>query len=389
MAHDDQTVLEVTARTKIRRFPPRGHHDKRTIWSILDKAIVAHIGFTKDETPAMLPMIFFRKDDHVYFHGAQKNRMFGSFTGNPQVCLTATVIDGFVAARAALHHSMNYRSVIIYGTVEEVDDPVEKLDALKNLIERFYPNRWDKIRRPSESEFSRVSVYRLPIQEASAKIRNAFPPPMPEEMDINVWAGVVPIETRIGVPVLDPHSNPDTALNQDFSRIADILRPSDGANQVVPPKMVKLGDEPLGDVRQEYVPPIEEEPAPAAMPRQAEPPAMPQPAAEAEMVATTFTLADGSTQSVDATVGMTLMEAATAASVPGIVAECGGSMACATCHVYVDPEWVGRLPPPTAGELGMLDYVEGGRRDGSRLSCQIKITEDMQGFHAAVPEGQR
>lgn len=396
MAQDDQAVLEVTARTRIRRFPPRGHHDKRTIWGILDKAVVAHIGFTKDDTPAMLPMIFFRKGDHVYFHGAQKNRMFGSFTDHPQVCLTATVIDGFVAARAALHHSMNYRSVIIYGTVEEVADPVEKLDALKGLIERFYPNRWDKIRRPSESEFSRVSVYRLPIQEASAKIRNAFPPPMPEEMDINVWAGVVPIETRIGVPILDPHSNPDTALNQDFSRIAEILRPSDGADQPGPPKAVKLGDEPLGDVRQEYVPPAEEavppaqaEAAPSVRPRQVERPAMPHPAAEAKTVATAFILADGSRQDVDAKVGLTLMEAATAAGVPGVVAECGGSMACATCHVYVDPEWLGRLPPPAAGESGMLDYVEGGRREGSRLSCQIKVTDDMEGFRAAVPEGQR
>ncbi len=387
MAYDDQNVVEVTPRTKVRRFPPRGHYDKRTIWGILDKAVIAHVGFSKDETPAMLPMVFFRKGDHVYFHGAHKNRMFGSFTSDPEVCFTATVIDGFVAARAALHHSMNYRSVIIYGTVEQVDDPAEKLEALKGLIERFYPNRWDKIRRPSESEFSRVSVFRLPIREASAKIRNAFPAPVPDEMDMTVWAGVVPIETRIGVPVLDAHSNPDTTLNQDFSRIAGILRPSDDANKPTP-RVVEVYPPASAD----EAPPAMDE-APAAVLAQAAPAAALQPAVLAPAAATTvgltFTLADGSSQVVRAKVGMSVMEAATAAGVPGIVAECGGSMACATCHVYVDPSWASRMPPASVGEEGMLDFVEGGRRDGSRLSCQMTVDKTMDGFQASVPSGQR
>ena len=98
MPLEDQTAVDVTPRTRLRRFPPRGHYDKRTIWGILDKAIVAHIGFTKDAAPAMLPMVFFRNGDHVYFHGASRNRMFGSFAAEgPDVCFTATVIDGFVA----------------------------------------------------------------------------------------------------------------------------------------------------------------------------------------------------------------------------------------------------------------------------------------------------
>ena len=374
MAHDDQTALEVTPRTRLRRFPPRGHYDKRTVWGILDQAVVAHIGFTKDGAPAMLPMVFFRRDDHVYFHGALKNRMFGALSDDPEVCLTATVIDGFVAARAALHHSMNYRSVIIYGTVEEVADPVEKMDALRGLIERFYPNRWDKIRRPSKSEFARVSVYRLPIREASAKIRNAFPAPVPDEMDMTVWAGVVPIETRIGVPLLDRNSNPDTTLNQDFSRIAAILRTAEDAN--------KPGRPAPGYVDPQSAAPAKPEPPPPAPPP-------PGPSSDAGAVALSFILADGSTRDVNGTPGMTLMEVATAACVPGIVAECGGSMACGTCHIYVDPGWFSRLPAPASGEEGMLAFVEGGRRPGSRLSCQITVTADMAGFRATVPDGQR
>ncbi len=380
MTQDEKASVEVTARTKVRRFPPRGHYDKQTIWGILDKAIVAHVGFAKDGLPAMLPMVFFRMGDHVYFHGAHRNRMFGSFSEDPEVCFTATVIDGFVAARAALHHSMNYRSVIIYGTVEQVDDPSEKMDALKGLIERFYPNRWDKIRRPSDSEFARVSVYRLPIREASAKIRNAFPAPVPDEMDMNVWAGVVPLETRMGLPVLDANSNPDTTLQQDFSRIAEILRPSEDANKPGAP-----------------VPAYAEPGQRAAATGIASSPAACDPApesasagaAETSMVGVTFTLADGSRQDVDAKVGQTVMEAATAAGVPGIVAECGGAMACATCPVYVDADWISRVPPPAAGEGSMLDFVEGGRQAGSRLSCQIAITPELEGFHAVVPPGQR
>ena len=375
----DDSRVAVTPRTKLRRFPPRGHYDTATIWGVLDKAVVAHVGFTKDGTPAMLPMVFFRRDDHVYFHGASKNRMFGALDADPEVCFTATVIDGFVAARAALHHSMNYRSVIIYGTAQQVDDPTEKMAALQGLIERFYPNRWDKIRRPSESEFGRVSVYRLPIHEASAKIRNAFPAPVPDELDMTVWAGVIPLETRMGVPVLDANSSPDTTLNQDFSRIAAILRPSEDANK---PRA------PAPDYAQSAAaPPVLAPPvlAPSSVPV----PAPAVPSAPPGPVAVAFTLADGTVRDVAGRVGQTLMEAAKAAKVPGILAECGGSMACGTCHVQLDPDWAARVPPPSAEETVMLGYVEGGPAPGSRLSCQIELTADLQGLHASVPAGQR
>ena len=378
----DGDRVEVTERTRVRRFPPRGHYDKATIWGILDKALVGHLAFIKDGLPAMLPMMFFRTEEHVYFHGAAKNRMFGALAEQPEACFTATVIDGFVAARAALHHSMNYRSVIIYGAVEEVVEPVAKMAALQGLIERFYPKRWDKIRRPSESEFNRVGVFRLPIAEASAKVRNAFPAPVPDEMGLPVWAGVVPLETRMGVPLLDAHSDPDLSLQQDFSRIAEVLLPSEGANARKAPRVRvrERGQEPAPEPAPEPVAMPEPEPVrtgPAA------------PAVAGADVGLCFALADGSVRQVTARAGSTVMEAARAAGVPGIVAECGGSMACGTCHVVVDPAWLGRAGPLAPGEEGMLAFVAGGRQAGSRLSCQIIVTSEMDGFRAVVPQEQR
>jgi uncharacterized protein len=352
-----QEKLATTGRTKLRRFPVRGSFDTTTVYAILDKAPIAHIGFTKDGTPAMLPMVFWRRDDHIYFHGAAKNRMFGAVTEDPDVCVTATLIDGFVAARAALHHSMNYRSVIIYGRAEEVADPVEKLAALRGLIERFYPERWDKIRQPSPREFQSVSVYRLPIHEASAKIRSGFPAPYPEDFGREVWAGFIPVQMTLGAPQMDPNSDPATTPPQDMSRLEAVMASTIPAATAVKPK-----------------------PKPtAAAPTATEP----------TTATITFELADGNSRTVIAKTGTSVMEAATGAGVSGIVAECGGSMACGTCHIYVATEWAGRLPRPTPGETAMLEFVEGGPRPESRLSCQIKITEGMDGLRVKVPDAQR
>lgn len=346
-----------TARTKLRRFPVRGSFDTATVYGILDKAPIAHIGFTKDGTPAMLPMVFWRRDDHIYFHGAAKNRMFGAVTEDPDVCVTATLIDGFVAARAALHHSMNYRSVIIYGRAEEVADPVEKLAALRGLIERFYPERWDKIRQPSEREFQSVSVYRLPIHEASAKVRSGFPAPYPEDFGREVWAGFIPVQMTLGAPQMDPNSDPATTPPQDMTRLEAVMASAIPAAAATKPKPAQT----------------------AAAPTKT----------EVKTAAITFELADGTSKTVIAKTGMSVMEAAKGAGISGIVAECGGSMACGTCHIYVAPEWASRLPPPTAGETAMLDFVEGGPRPESRLSCQIKIAEGMDGLRVKVPDAQR
>ena len=215
------TKLQVTPRTKLRRFPVRGRFDKETVYSILDAAPIAHIGFQND-TPAVLPIAFWRKGDHVYFHGSAKNRMFDAMANGSPCCCVATLVDGFVAARAALHHSVNYRSVIIYGDAVDVTDPADKLNGLKDLIERFYPGRWGHIRPPSPDEFDSVRVFRLPIVEASAKIRSGFPTPYPEDFGMSVWAGVIPVKMEMGSPQLDPNSAADTPP-ADFSHLKAIL----------------------------------------------------------------------------------------------------------------------------------------------------------------------
>ena len=354
---DGRKKLEPTARTTLRRFPVRGSFDRATVYGILDKAPIVHIGFNKDGAPAMLPMAFWRRDDHLYFHGAAKNRMFGAVTGAPDICVTATLIDGFVAARAALHHSMNYRSVIIYGRAEEVADPVEKLNALRGIIERFYPERWERIRQPSEREFNSVSVYRVPIEEASAKTRTGFPAPYPEEFGREVWAGIVPVQMTLGAPQMDPNTDPKTTPPQDMSRLEAMI-----GNSAPPMVLAKSVAK-----------------AAASLPE----------TSGSQTVELTLELADGTTKTVTGKVGHSVMVAATDAGVDGIVAECGGSMACGTCHIYVAPEWVNRVPPPSAGETAMLEFVDGGPRPESRLSCQVKLTAAMAGFRAKVPAAQR
>jgi nitroimidazol reductase NimA-like FMN-containing flavoprotein (pyridoxamine 5'-phosphate oxidase superfamily) len=221
MAIERTGKLKTTERTRLKRFANRGSFDRATIYEILDAAPMAHIGFDY-HGPAVLPMVFWRTGDHVYFHGSAKNRMFKALAESPRCCFVASLIDAFVLARAALHHSVNYRSVVIYGAAEEVADPRQKLEALKHLIERFYPDRWAHIRPPSRQEFISVRVFRLPIEEASAKVRSGFPNPYAEDFGIPVWAGVVPLETRLGAPQLDPNSAPDTAP-PDLTRLAKIL----------------------------------------------------------------------------------------------------------------------------------------------------------------------
>lgn len=201
--------LKPTERTRLRRFPARGRFERETINEILDAAPLAHLGFDHNG-PAVLPMVFWRTGNYVYFHGSAKNRMFDALSRSARCCFVASLIDAFVLARAALHHSVNYRSVVIYGAVEEITEPDSKLEALKGLIGRFYTDRWERIRPPSPSEFASVRVFKLPVEEASAKIRTGFPTPYAEDFGIPVWAGVVPLEVKLGQPILDPNSAPDT-----------------------------------------------------------------------------------------------------------------------------------------------------------------------------------
>ena len=190
-------------RTKLRRLAKRGAHDRETIDAILDEALISHIGFVHDARPAVIPTLHARLGDEVLIHGSAASRMLRALAGGIDLCLTATLIDGLVLARSAFHHSVNYRSVVLYGSARLVTEPDEKEAALEAFTERLLPGRWADVRWPTRKELKATNVLTLPIEEGSAKVRSG--PPIDDEPDyaLDVWAGVVPLTLTRGEPVQD------------------------------------------------------------------------------------------------------------------------------------------------------------------------------------------
>jgi uncharacterized protein len=201
-----------TDRTKLKRLPKRGHFDRETVYSVLDEGFICHVGFTVDGQPFVIPTGYARAGDKLYIHGSQASRMLRSLAGEIDACATVTIVDGLVLARSAFHHSMNYRSVLILGRASLVDDPVEKYDALLALSEHIVRGRWADVREPTEQEMVQTTVLKLPIEEASAKIRTG--PPLDDEEDyaLPIWAGVVPLKLVAGEPVKDPRLTADVPV---------------------------------------------------------------------------------------------------------------------------------------------------------------------------------
>ena len=196
-----------TDRTRLRRAHERGRYDRRTIDAILDAQPVCHIAYLRDGTPALLPTLQWREGDHVYWHGSSASHALRAQDG-AEVCLAVTLLDGLVLARSGFHHSVNYRSVTIYGRARRIEDLRRKERHLEAFFERLLPGRWPTLRPVTEQELKATAVLSLPIREASAKLRNG--PPVDEEADygLPIWAGVLPLRTAIGTPVPDPR-NPE------------------------------------------------------------------------------------------------------------------------------------------------------------------------------------
>ena len=196
--------LSPTPRTTLRRLPDRGRFDRPTVYGILDEALTCHVGFVVDGQPFVIPTIHARVEDHLYVHGSAASRMLKTLKDGVPVCLTATLLDGLVLARSAFHHSMNYRSVVVLGDARAVTDDKEKWDALEAIVEHVATGRWAEVREPSAKEMAGTLVLRLPIEEASAKIRTG--PPIDDEEDyaLECWAGVLPMRLVPGTPVPDP-----------------------------------------------------------------------------------------------------------------------------------------------------------------------------------------
>jgi nitroimidazol reductase NimA-like FMN-containing flavoprotein (pyridoxamine 5'-phosphate oxidase superfamily) len=195
--------LRETSRTKLRRRADRGSFDRVLAHAILDEALVAHVGFVVDGRPAVLPMTYGRVDDTLYLHGAVGNGMLRAASG-ADVCVTVTLLDGLVLARAAMHHSMNYRCVVLYGRAERVDGEAEKRRAFDAVVEHSVAGRSAVVRPANDLELRKTLVLRLPIDEASVKVRAGGPVDDPEDLGLPVWAGVVPVRLERGEPVADP-----------------------------------------------------------------------------------------------------------------------------------------------------------------------------------------
>ena len=200
-----------TQRTTLKRLPKRGEYDRETVYRILDEGFICHVGFIVDGQPFVIPTGYARIDDRLFIHGSQASRMLRTLGKGIDVCLTVTLVDGLVLARSVFHHSMNYRSVVVFAKATVVDDRAEKLAALRALSEHMIPGRWNDARSPNEQEMKATSVLVLPLSEASAKVRTGPPIDDEEDYELSVWAGVIPLRLIAGKPIADPRLPPDIA----------------------------------------------------------------------------------------------------------------------------------------------------------------------------------
>src|SRR5580658_7629757 len=192
-----------TLRTRVVREPQRAVYDREVVYQILDEGFICHVGFVVDGQPFVIPTSYGRDRDVLYIHGSAASRMLRNLNRGVPVCVTVTLLDGLVLARSVFNHSMNYRSVVILGAATLVDDPAEKLAALRVLSEHIIPRRWNDSRQPNEKELKATSVLRLPITEFSAKVRVGPASDDEEDYSFPTWAGVIPLNVTVGAAIRD------------------------------------------------------------------------------------------------------------------------------------------------------------------------------------------
>ncbi len=206
------TQITKAERNHIRRLPERGHYDRETIYRILDEALICHVGFVANGQPYVIPINFARVNDTIVLHGAKASRLLKHIEAGHPICVEATIVDGLVLARAVFHHSVNYRSVVVFGKGRLVEEEQQKLSALKAITEHLIPGRWQEVRPPNRKEMNATRVVSIWIDEASAKVR--LGPPVDEEEDyaLPVWAGVLPFQETPLSPVRDEALAEDVPL---------------------------------------------------------------------------------------------------------------------------------------------------------------------------------
>jgi len=201
-----------TERTQVVREPQRAVYDREAIYKILDEGLVCHVGFATEAQPYVIPTLYGRVGDALYFHGSAASRMLRGLSGGASVCLTVTLTDGIVVARSIFNHSMNYRSVVALGRATIVDEPSEKLEALRAFSEKILPRRWEDARKPNPQELKATSILRLPLTEVSAKVRSGPPHDDAPDLPLPIWAGVIPLRVVAGEPIREQQCSPDIPL---------------------------------------------------------------------------------------------------------------------------------------------------------------------------------
>ena len=195
--------FEITRQNRVSRVPDRGHYDEETIYNIIDEALICHVGLVQDDQPVVIPTLHARKDNNILLHGSTKSRLMQYAQSGQNICVTITLVDGLVLARSVFNHSMNYRSVVLFGRGEAVPDE-EKMECLKQFTDRLLPGRWDDARQPTAPELKATTIVSIPIELASAKVRVGPPKDDEDDYQLPVWAGVLPIKQQISSPQNDP-----------------------------------------------------------------------------------------------------------------------------------------------------------------------------------------
>jgi nitroimidazol reductase NimA-like FMN-containing flavoprotein (pyridoxamine 5'-phosphate oxidase superfamily) len=207
-----------TDRNRIKRLPKRGHYDRETIYRILDEALICHVGFVENKQPYVIPINFARVDDSIILHGAKASRLLKHIEAGHPVCVEATIVDGLVLARSVFHHSLNYRSVVVFGKGHLIEDQQEKLAALQAVTEHLIPGRWQEARLPNRKELNATSVVSIKIEEASAKVRVGSPVDEEEDYVLPVWAGVLPFQEMPLPPIRDEPLSEEIPLPEYVAR---------------------------------------------------------------------------------------------------------------------------------------------------------------------------
>lgn len=216
--------LSTTDRTRVRRAPDRAATDAAALHAVLDEGLICHVGFVDGDTPVAIPTSYGRDGDRLYLHGSTGSRMMRRLASGAPICVTVTLLDGLVLARSVMHHSMNYRSAVIFGNAQPVTDPDHRSHAFEVIVEQLVPGRWPDVRHPNRKEDAATAVVVLDLSEASVKVRTG--PPHDDEIDLDSgsWAGVIPISQTFGTPMTDDYTPSDVApppYAVDYRRLTD------------------------------------------------------------------------------------------------------------------------------------------------------------------------